>query len=75
MEIVTNVQRIIDLVRKNNLICYYDYKYNCGREIVIRTKGINNTVISRIPLEWVREDVEKAIEKAEFEIGLHQLLQ
>lgn len=75
MAIVTNVQRITDLVRKNNLIYYYDVKYDYSREIVICTKDINPTVISKVPFDGVREDVGKAIEKAELEIGLHQLLQ
>ena len=75
MAIVTNLQRIIDLVRKNDLIYYYDCQSDCSREIVICAKDINYPVISKVPFDGVREDVEKAIEKAEFEIGLYRLLQ
>lgn len=70
MAIVTNLQRIIDLVRKNDLIYYYYYQ-----SIVICAKDINYPVISKVPFDGVREDVEKAIEKAEFEVGLYRLLQ
>ena len=67
MAIVTNVQRLLKLLRDEGL----DYYYYNGKNIVIYSGGCEITV----PYDEVRDDVEKAIERVEFEIGLRQLLQ
>lgn len=68
MAIVTNVQRLLKLLRNAGVGYYYDN----GKKVVIYSGGCE---IVTIPYDEVRDDVERVIEKVEFEIGLHQLLQ
>ena len=68
MAIVTNVQRLLKLIRDEGLGYYYDK----GKKIVIYSGGCEIITVS---YDEVRDDVEKVIERIEFEIGLRQLLQ
>ena len=68
MAIVTNVQRLLKLLRDEGS----GYYYYSGKNIVICSGGCEIITVS---YDEVRDDVEKVIERMEFEIGLRQLLQ
>lgn len=68
MAIVTNVQRFLKLLRDAGVAYYYDN----GKKIVIYSEGCE---IVTITYDEIRGDVEKVIERVEFEVGLYHLLQ
>ena len=68
MATVTNIQRLLKLLRDAGV----GYYYHNGKYVIIYSGGCE---ITTIPLNDVRKNVEKVIERVEFEVALHKLLQ